>query len=188
MSVSLRKVAWCLVSGTILLISIYCCLWPAGNTLSEEQVKQRQSDSHLQSISKWVLAYMDNHEGKRPLHLGDLLNDEQVNLRTAFQAPSTYTARKPVNWLENTTCLDNYSDYSIYTNSSLNIITLFPGQIKASIIAHEKIGLWADDTVGVYFTEAGVLRLKTSVFNSLISGNGRCLIYEKKTHCWMLEE
>jgi hypothetical protein len=188
MSISKRKAAWCLMSGALLLISIYLCLWPAGNTLSEEQVKQRQSDSHLQSISKWVLAYMDTHEGERPLHLSNLLNDEQVNLRTVFQAPSTYTDRKPVNWLENTVLLDNYSDYSIYTNSGLNIITIFPGQFKESIIAHEKTGLWADDTVGVYFTRVGVLRLKISVFNRLISGNGRCLIYEKKTHRWILEE
>jgi hypothetical protein len=188
MSISIRKAAWFLMSGTLLLIGISFCLWPAGNTLSEEQVKQRQSDSHLQSISKWVLAYMDAHEGKRPLHLSDLLNDEQVNLRTAFQAPSTYTVRKPLNWLENTVLLDNYTDYSIYTNSSLNSITLFPGQIKTGIVAHEKIGLWADDTVGVYFTRVGVLRLKTSVFNGLLAGYGQCLVYDKKTHLWRLEE
>lgn len=179
----------CLAIFALLWLIMNIVLWPAGSTLSKIQVKQRQSDRNLKTISKWIIDYKDSHGGDLPDRLCDLLPSNKSNLLVAFKAPSRSLSSEPVvEWTDkNTNCYTCF-DYVVCVNTNNEITVGFQNNLKATVIAYEKPGLWPDDTVSVFFQGLGALRMNTYDFNKIMSKEKLTLYHNNVSGLWQVSK
>jgi len=170
------------------LLTSRSCFWRSGYALSETKRRQKQSDRQLGIIAKRILKYKDMHCGKLPMSLGELIGEEINNDQLwVFHAPIKETGKISVGSMTNNSSHDVKFDYVIATNIEPKIIFISTN-LESYVVAYEKPGLWADDTVAVYFKDVGCLRMRNSDFKELFAGQGNKIKYIRKSRLWILTE
>lgn len=181
---------FCLINllVVVLLLISRSCFWRGGYTRSEMQMRQDQSERQLRIISKWILHYKDMHCGKLPTSLSELMGEEMNHGQLwVFHAPIKGTSRHLVGSMTNNLSFNINSDYAIATNIEPKRIVISTN-LESYVVAYEKPGLWADETVAVYFKDVGSLRLRNADAKELLEGKGRKIKYVRKSRLWTLAE
>lgn len=182
----LSRTKWYWLSGLLLACILSGALFPSGNVLSRLQVMQAESNVRLSAISKWVLAQQESEEVAQSRRLSNLTIKEKHCLVNALRRPDEYYSKT----FDLRTCelrSDAFSDYVILTNQE-PIRVMLENDHVSLIVAHEKSGLWPDDTVAIYSKDAGVMRMKCSDFGEVLRGKGLRLKYIRKTYLWTLDK
>ena len=127
--------------------------------LSHTQIKQRESNTRLESIARKVKAYMKEHDGQKPINLTCILNPDEktVDVQMIFRAPGHPVPVSERVITNDLSILEKYADYVLPTNTITDILV------------HEKPGLWDDGTVAVYLLNRyGSWRVKHEMFLRLL--------------------
>lgn len=85
------KYKWLLIVTVSIFVGLFSLMIPAGNRLSETQVRQAKSVVQLRGLSKLVLNYKNSHGGVAPSSLCDLTPEDRILLResTNYALPLT---------------------------------------------------------------------------------------------------
>ena len=144
-----------IISLVVCLITVAISLFvPAGNRLSQLQIKQWQSNEQLREILQGVLDYKRDHDGKLPESLVELVSYANGYLKV-FYAPARLDTAQPSGWETNKDILDKYADYSLSQKPN------------SGVLVFENPGLWPDVSVAVGFSDGSVKRLSASEFTAL---------------------
>ena len=177
-----------------------CVIFPANHGMSELQVHQRCSARQLRDLAR-VVAMSDSDRADIS---HSSLTEFAHNIdrwKGRYQISKCYITDKLINVITNMTT-ELYSSYvtnpapcivSTYTSKGRHFLVINRPAFKtmnmvnastfeSSIVAHEKLGLWPDDTIAVYLNQIGVVRMKTTDFMAVTSGAEYVLEYNRKVH------
>lgn len=154
------------IAGSALVVLSICALisallFPAGNTLTPQQVSQRSSNHKLSTFVKIKL--QSKNIGK----------PENSELADDSDAINSFNLK--------------FQNFLMFTNAAITI-NIFG--TNNSIVAHERLGLWSDNTIAAFFSEAGVIRLPQGVFCDIITLDGESnakLKFIKSPNIWKIE-
>jgi len=181
-----KRTKWYWLSALALSGTLLSVLFPAGNTATRLHILQRQSNVSLSAISKWTLAQQECGEKEWSQCMTNLTFGEKSCLLNALTG-RVYNSYTMFNWHTNEFCYNAFSNYVILTNREPMRVTL-NNAYESVIVAHEKFGLWSDDTVAMYLKNFGVVRMKSSECREVLRGKRERLKYVKRTYLWTLEK
>ena len=141
------------LAGVYVLALLMAILFPAGNSLSKEQIEQIHSDSNLHGIAYFVLKYRKEYAGRTPASLKDLAGYTDGYFEM-FYAPTKSVVAAP-DISTNVDDIDKFAAYVLVNSPS------------SDILVYEKPGLWQDGTVGVCPTDGTVRRFSTKDFEQI---------------------
>lgn len=181
-----KRTKWYWLLGLVLSGALFNALFPAGNTATRLRILQRQSNVNLSAISKWTLARQECGEKEWSQCMTNLTFGEKSCLLNALtgRVNCSYNIS---DWQTSGLCYNALSNYVILTNQEPVRVTL-NNAYESVIVAHEKFGLWSDDTVAMYLKNFGVVRMKGSECREVLRGKKKRLKYVKRTYLWTLEE
>jgi len=164
----LHKIGVCVALVTVIEIVLSVIFFPAGRTLSEEQVKQRHSNRLLKMFSEEILT-----NGCR---FADIDSDsELLPVKACTNLMSFLITIYPHQTIR-ISGLSVPSDPQAHAN------------IESRLAAHEKFGLWSDSTASVYFDALGTCRMKEADLKEILAGQKKVLKYDNKKQFWMSTE
>ncbi len=161
-----------------------CVLFPARRNLTGLEIKQSFSNRKLSAFSKWILYNHKNSEDALAENI-DLSVDDIMVLRNATLRPSVCTND---DLLKCELRFDMFSNYIVHSNRQI-CVSIFDKD--NNVIAHEKPGLWHDNTIAVFFDKTGVIRMQQSTFEEILEKGieGKLkLKFKKHPHNWVLTE
>lgn len=161
----------CMILSFVVLMPGACGCFPAGRTLSEEQVKQKNNETLLRLLAKQIL-----EDTNLQTNAWSFLKDGEFHINT--NSEFVYISVFPCHEL----LIDTFRTRQLEPDPS--IITNF----ESRIIAYEKSGLWSDGTVSVFLQDLGIMRMLESDLNELLEGKGKCLKYFKGKRCWVSQK
>lgn len=182
-----RKIRWFgLIAAILLAAVVSMMMFPArSNVYSGEALRQRRSDAELGALSKWTFARTGTLEEFRAYTMSGLTGQERECLKAAIRNTGA-SHDENFDLFKAELKADAFTNFVITTKENRRRVEMPDGE-DAFIFAHEKPGRWKDGSVGVYFMNRRVVRLKESDFMKISTQDGMKLKFNPRTYQWTLD-